>query len=43
MGDTVVQQNVSVFLREGVRQADRRGESARDDKGTKRRRGEMEG
>lgn len=43
MGDIVVQQNVRVFLRQGVRRADRRGQSARDDKGTERRRGEMEG
>lgn len=44
MGDiVVVQQNGRVFLKQGVRRADRRGELTRDDKGTERRRGEMEG
>ena len=42
MGDIVVQ-NVRVFPRRRVRRADRRWERARDDKGTERRRGEMEG
>lgn len=43
MGDIVVQQNVRVFPRRRVRRADRRRERARDDKGTEKRRGEMEG
>lgn len=43
MEDIIVQQNVRVFLRRGVRWADRRGESARDDKGSERRRRKMEG